>query len=82
MAVIALRLTNPLTDDAVRDLLADLPEVVSCYSVAGQASHLLVLRVASPADLERLLHEVRQRAAVSTETTLVLSVPFEDRPLV
>ena len=35
-----------------------------------------MVQVGTPADLEALLTQIRQTAHVSTETTLVLSVPF------
>jgi Lrp/AsnC family leucine-responsive transcriptional regulator len=54
--------------------------VEACYSVAGEDSYLLLVRVASPADLERLLQEIRSAANVTTRTTVVLSVPYEHRP--
>ena len=79
-AFISLRTLNPVEDDEVPVKLVELPEIVSCYSVAGRESHLLVVQVGSPSELERLLSEIRQRAGVSTETTLVLSVPYADRP--
>ncbi len=79
-AFISLRTLNPVEDDDVPVKLVELPEIVSCYSVAGRESHLLVVQVGSPSELERLLSEIRQRAGVSTETTLVLSVPYADRP--
>ncbi len=69
-------------EDALPALIADLPEVVSCYSMAGLASYLLKVQVESPADLERVLKEIRHRVSVATETQLVLSVPYADRPLV
>lgn len=69
-------------EDALPTLIADLPEVVSCYSMAGLASYLLKVQVESPADLERVLKEIRHRVSVATETQLVLSVPYADRPLV
>ncbi len=81
-AIISLRVANPLEDDDIPDKVAELPEVISCYSVAGEASYLLIVQVASPLELESLLTRLRQRAGVSTHTTLVLSVPFVDRPLV
>ena len=34
----------------------------------------------SPADLERLLQEIRTAANVTTRTTVVLSTPYENRP--
>jgi Lrp/AsnC family leucine-responsive transcriptional regulator len=38
------------------------------------------VRVASPADLERLLQEIRSAANVTTRTTVALSIPYENRP--
>nr|NLI49759.1 Lrp/AsnC family transcriptional regulator [Propionibacterium sp.] len=81
-AFVELRALDPVLDDEVPARIAELTEVVSCYSVAGEASHVLMVRVATPGDLETLLSRIRQLAQVSTTTTLVLSVPYEDRPLV
>ena len=36
--------------------------------------------LASPADLERLLQEIRTAASVTTRTTVVQSTPYENRP--
>jgi Lrp/AsnC family leucine-responsive transcriptional regulator len=47
--------------------------------VAGDEAYILKVRVASPVALEALLSEIRAIAGVSTRTTVVLSVPFEDR---
>jgi Lrp/AsnC family leucine-responsive transcriptional regulator len=47
--------------------------------VAGEENYILKIRVAEPGDLERLLHEIRTAASVSTRTTIVLSTPYEDR---
>lgn len=81
-AFVQLRALDPTTDDRIPEKIASLPAVVSCYSVAGQASHILVVQVGTPLELEALLTQIRQVAQVSTETTLVLSVAFQDRPLV
>jgi Lrp/AsnC family leucine-responsive transcriptional regulator len=48
--------------------------------VAGEENYILKVRVASPADLENLLQEIRALANVSTRTTIVLSTPYENRP--
>jgi Lrp/AsnC family leucine-responsive transcriptional regulator len=48
--------------------------------VAGEDHYLLLVRVQSPADLERLLHNIRSAANVTTRTTVVLSTPYEGRP--
>jgi Lrp/AsnC family leucine-responsive transcriptional regulator len=65
-------------DSPVR--LAEISEIEACYSVAGDESYILKVRVAEPSDLESLLARIRQAANVSTRTTIVLSTPYEDRP--
>ena len=60
--------------------MAGLREIEACYSVAGDDHYLLLVRVSGPADLERLLQEIRTAANVTTRTTVVLSTPYEGRP--
>ena len=79
---VSVRLRDDAGEDDLPERIADLPEVVSCYSMAGLASYLLKVQVESPADLELELKEIRHRVPVATETQLVLSVPYADRPLV
>lgn len=81
-AFIALNGTDPATDEQIPDRLAHLPHVVSCFSVAGDASYILMVQVESPAALETLLTQIRLAAGASTHTTLVLSTPFRDRPVI
>ena len=78
-AFVAIRPFDPSQPDDAPERLAHLPEVESCYSVAGEDFYLLLVRVASPGDLERLLQEIRSAANVTTRTTVVLSVPYEHR---
>ena len=80
-AFIELNGLDPATDEQIPDRLAHLPNIVSCYSVAGEASYLLMVQVATPADLESLLAKIRVAAGASTLTSLVLSIPFQDRPV-
>ena len=81
-AFISVTTTDPLEDTELPRRLSELPEVVSCYSVAGRASYLVIAQVETPADLERVLTEIRTRGHANTETQLVLSEPFADRPLI
>lgn len=67
-------------DDYPR-LLEDVAEIESCWSVAGEESYILKVRVATPGDLEDLLGRVRAQAHVTTRTTIVLSTPYENRSL-
>lgn len=79
-AFVSLTPFDPATPDDYPQQLAHLPEIESCYSVAGDESYILTVRVASPRALEDLLRRIREAAKVSTRTTVVLSIPFEARP--
>ncbi len=67
--------------DDVPDQLSGLDEIEACYSVAGIENYILKVRVKNPGELESLLAKIRAAAAVSTRTTVVLSTPFESRPI-
>jgi Lrp/AsnC family leucine-responsive transcriptional regulator len=79
-AFVAVRPIDPSQADDAPVRLSGLPEIEACYSVAGEDFYLLLVRVASPTALERLLQEIRQVANVATRTTVVLSTPYEGRP--
>jgi len=79
-AFVAIRPFDPAQPDDAPERLADLPEIESCFSVAGEDFYILLVRVKSPTDLERLLQQIRTGANVTTRTTVVLSTPFEQRP--
>ena len=66
--------------DDYPERLREIVEIESCWSVAGDESYILKVRVAAPTDLEALLARVRAAANVSTRTTIVLSTPYENRP--
>jgi len=75
---------KPFDDAAPDDLplrLQDLTAIEACHSVAGEENYILKVRVASPAALEDLLSQIRTLGRVSTRTTVVLSTPYENRPL-
>ena len=80
-AFVAIRPTDPAAPDDAPQRLAHLPEIESCYSVAGEDFYLLKVRVASPVDLEGLLQRIRSIAGVTHRTTIVLSTPYEGRPV-
>jgi Lrp/AsnC family leucine-responsive transcriptional regulator len=79
-AFISITPFDPSETDDYPDRLRHITEIESCWSVAGQMSYILKVRVATPADLEDLLAQVRAAANVSTHTTIVLSTPYENRP--
>ena len=56
--------------------LHELEGVVSCYSIAGAPSFMLVVRVSSPSKLEELLNRIHRTVPVSTESTVILQTYF------
>jgi len=79
-AFISIRPIDPSQPDDCPERLRPIPEIEACWSVAGEESYILKVRVAAPTDLEDLLARVRAAANVSTRTTMVLSTYFENRP--
>jgi Lrp/AsnC family leucine-responsive transcriptional regulator len=80
-AFISIRPIDPSQPDDSPERLAGIGEIESCWSVAGDESYILKVRVSTPTDLEELLARVRAAANVSTRTTIVLSTPYENRPV-
>jgi len=80
-AFVSIKPFDPAAADDAPQRLAHLSAIEACHSVAGDESYILKVRVASPAALEDLLQEIRAAAGVSTRTTIVLSTPYENRPL-
>ncbi len=80
-AFISIRPIDPSQPDDSPERLRHIPEIESCWSVAGEESYILKIRVPTPASLEDLLARVRSAANVSTRTTIVLSTPYEGRPV-
>ncbi|MFB9732672.1 MULTISPECIES: Lrp/AsnC family transcriptional regulator [Ornithinimicrobium] len=70
---------DPAADDDIPERLADIDEIVACWSVAGDENYILLIRVQRPQELEELLARIRQQGSCSTNTTIVLSTPWEDR---
>lgn len=79
-AFVSIKPIDPSAPDDAPERLQHLAAIEACHSVAGDESYLLKVRVATPADLEVLLQEIRAAANVSTRTSVVLSTPYEDRP--
>jgi len=80
-AFIAITPIDPSALDDAPERLRALPEIESCWSVAGVESYILKVRVATPVTLEELLARIRGIANVSTRSTIVLSTYYENRPL-
>ncbi|WP_447645895.1 Lrp/AsnC family transcriptional regulator [Nocardioides zeae] len=78
-AFISIRPIDPSQPDDSPQRLRDIPEIESCWSVAGEESYILKVRTATPAQLENLLARIRAAANVSTRTTIVLTTFYENR---
>lgn len=69
-------------DDDIAVALEAMPEVESCYSVAGEEAFIVLVRVASVDDLHQYLGRLRAIGGVArTRTTVVLNTRFEARPV-
>jgi DNA-binding Lrp family transcriptional regulator len=80
-AVVFLFCEGTMAADEVRAAVESHPEVVAAYTVAGEASAVLVVRASDTRHLERLLEGLREHEGVlRTQTQIVLSTLFE-RPL-
>ena len=80
-AFISITPIDPAAPDDYPDRVRGITEIESCWSVAGEESYILKVRVSTPVDLEDLLARIRSAANVSTRTTVVLSTPYENRPV-
>lgn len=80
-ALVGIHPTDTADDEDVAAGLAALPEVESCYGVAGDEAFVVKIRVPTVDDLERALGRLRAIHGVArTRTTVVLSTRFEGRP--
>lgn len=80
-AFIEITPLDPSQPDNAPELLEHLPEIEACHSIAGDASYILFVRVATPRDLESLIRDIRLAAHVRTRTTVVLQTFYENRPI-
>ena len=68
------------TDDVLA-ALRDMPEIESCYFMAGVESYQLTVRVTTIAELEQLIVRINRTPGVaSTRTAIALSAKWENRP--
>jgi Lrp/AsnC family transcriptional regulator, leucine-responsive regulatory protein len=79
-ALISIKPIDPSQPDDTPERLTEVQEIEACYSVAGDETYILKVRVATPNALEDLLARIRSTANVSTRSTIVLSTPYEQRP--
>jgi Lrp/AsnC family leucine-responsive transcriptional regulator len=81
-ALISVTPLDAREPDDLPERLVEFPEIEDCHSVAGAENYILKVRTRTTGDLEDLLRRIREKAAVHTRTTVVLSTPFERRAIV
>jgi Lrp/AsnC family leucine-responsive transcriptional regulator len=80
-ALVAVIPLDPTQPDDLPERVEDFPEVEDCFSVAGESNYVVKVRVRTTGHLEELIRRLREKGQVQTRTTVVLSTPFEHRPL-
>ena len=80
-ALVSVMPLDPKQPDDLPHRVREFAEVEDCHSVAGAENYILKVRVPTTGDLEDFLRRLREKAGVNTRTTVVLSTPFEHRPL-
>src|SRR5207249_9904816 len=80
-ALVSVMPLDPKQPDDLPQRVQELPEIEDCFSVAGDENYILKVRTRTTTDLEDFLRRLREKAGVQTRTTVVLSTPFEHRPI-
>lgn len=80
-ALVSVMPLDPKQPDDLPERVVEFPEVEDCHSVAGDENYVLKVRTGTTSDLEDFLRRLREKAGVQTRTTVVLSTPFEHRPI-
>jgi Lrp/AsnC family transcriptional regulator, leucine-responsive regulatory protein len=81
-ALVSVTPLDPKQPDDLAERVLEFTEIEECHSVAGDDNYILKVRTRKTSDLEEFLRRLREKAGVQTRTTIVLSTPFEHRPLV
>ncbi|HEY2950132.1 MAG TPA: Lrp/AsnC family transcriptional regulator [Micromonosporaceae bacterium] len=80
-ALIGIVQDSDVEIDDVVAALRELPEIESCYFMAGEESFRVVARVGAIAELEQLIVRLNRTPGVaSTRTAIALSTRWENRP--
>ena len=80
-ALVSVMPLDPTQPDDLPQRVLEFSEVEDCHSVAGDENYILKVRTRTTTELEDFLRRLREKAGVQTRTTVVLSTPFEHRPV-
>jgi Lrp/AsnC family transcriptional regulator, leucine-responsive regulatory protein len=79
-ALVSVYLSDNAVQDDVAERLADVEAIEDCWSVAGDETFVVKMRVTDVAALEATIGRLRRARGVSrTRTTVVLSTRWEGR---
>src|SRR6202035_3141006 len=81
-AFVAVTPLDPSQPDDAPARLEHIPAIVSCHSVAGEESYILLVRVEPPRALEDLLQQIRTAANVRTRSTIILQTFYAGRDFI
>ena len=74
---------NRIPCEEVSRVLQTFPEVVECYSSAGEESMLIKVHTGSPSQLEALLNRIRQMPGLErVQTSILLTTHFQRENIV
>ncbi|HXX77486.1 MAG TPA: Lrp/AsnC family transcriptional regulator [Ktedonobacteraceae bacterium] len=74
---------NRIPCEEVSRALETFPEVVECYSSAGEESMFIKVHTGSPSQLETLLNRIRQMSGVErVQTSILLTTHFQRENIV
>jgi len=80
-ALIGIQERTDTEYSVVTDALEKIPEVESCYFLAGEESFLIKVRVGAIGELEQLVNRLNRLPGVArTRTAIALSTKWESRP--
>ena len=78
MAIVELTTEGRFSGADIKTAVSGHPEVAAAYTVAGEASAILVVRAEDTVHLEKVLERLRETPAIiRTRTAVVLSTLFE-----
>ena len=81
-AFVAITPLDPSQPDDAPARLEHIKAIVSCHSVAGEESYILLVRVPSARALEDLLQQIRTAANVRTRSTIILQTFYDGREVI
>jgi len=82
LALVSVLPSDNGNTEAMAEAFAAVEHVEAAYAVAGEESHVLVVRTGSMAELSEVLQRLRDVGGVArTRTAVVLSTPFRRGPV-